>query len=198
MNKNKLIALLLLCSMFQFSVMIISSIIGEISLSFPDVSNGEVQLLATLPDLFIMIFSIVAGKLLVNYSPRLILMIATIGFAFVAIGGTVFFKSITALVTWSVILGIAIGFLMPTIMAIVNNEFEDDEKSRLLGFQSSFVSIGAVILTALSGIVATYNWNYAYFLFFGIVPIGIYFTIKYKETSKSLKKKISFLNLNIN
>lgn len=196
MNKNLTISLLL-CSLFQFSMMVISSIIGEISITFTNITFTNIQLLATLPDLFIMIFSIWVGRLLLYKSSKKLMGIAIIGFIIVGVGGFTLNQNYFLLLIWSIFLGSSIGILMPTVVAIINNEFEGSYKTRLLGFQNSAVSFGALILTGLSGIIANYDWRYSYLLFLGIIPIAFIFNLSFKNEKQKECIKISFSNLNL-
>jgi MFS family permease len=148
----------------------ISSILTEIIELFPQYDTITIQFLATTPCFVIIIVSLITGQL-ATFIPKKILMIVTAFlFMITALGGFFFHDSILLLYVWEIFLGAAIGIFIPIGTSLIADHFSGDERSGMMGLQSSVISIGGVILSLIGGFLATISWYYNYLAFLLILP----------------------------
>lgn len=181
---------ILLFSFYQMSMLGIPIILTDIAKGFPDYSFATIQLLATVPDLVIMLTSLFTGFLFSRISKKSISLCSCIFFIIAGIGGCFIHKTFEVLLLWSIFIGIGIGLLLPTVVAIINENYEGIDKIHMLGLQNMFVSLGAIICTLLFGWFSTYsNWNISYLLYSSVFLVFIFILIFIPKTKLVKKKK---------
>lgn len=100
-----------------------------------------------------------------------------------------FHGSLLVLFIWAAILGIGVGLVSALAISLISDYFDGDEKSSLLGIQTSAANLGSMLMTFLGGILATISWNCNYLIYFLALP-GLILTICYlpKEQIKEQGK----------
>lgn len=79
--------------------------------------------------------------------------------------------------------GIGIAGLIPVAMTIVGDLFTGDRRLKFMGYLTGVISIGAVIIPSLGGILASVDWRLV-FTVYGFGPVlALFFVIKLPETS---------------
>lgn len=128
----------------------IAANIPAISQSYPDVSQTLIELLTTMPSLFIMLTVLVSHKVAtkIGYS-RTILM----GIFLVLIAGLlpVFTRSFMTLCFSRVLFGIGIGLFNPLLYIVSTTLYKGAELAKVIGLQSAFEGIGGMVMTFLVG-----------------------------------------------
>lgn len=195
-KKRTAISVMLFCSL-QMSMLCISSVITELAAAFPEYEISKIQFLATVPDLMIVIMSVLCGRVITYTDKRKWVMLSGILFIITALGGYLYHGSYFVLVVWSVTLGTAIGILIPTAVAVINQEFMDDEKEKMLGLQNFAVGFGGIIVTIVCGILTSGGWNRSYLTYFLIIP-GMAGMIYSLRDSRSIGKDTGKKGLKIN
>jgi len=196
-SKHLIKTSILLFSLLQLGVMVISPNLASIAQELPNNSITTIQLLATFPDIVIVITSLICGRLLSWISQKRLALLSCFLFVVVAIGGYLFHTDLVVLFLWSTLLGIAIGILMPVAIAMINQEFIGAQKTKLIGLQNTFVGLGAVILLIIGGMSSLIEWYYSYLAYLLILPalIFILFYIKNVRPEKpesSIRKKPTY------
>ncbi|MCF0106806.1 MAG: MFS transporter, partial [Holdemanella sp.] len=181
-------------SLLQMSMMGISSVLNEISISFPNEKISTIQLLAVLPDLFIVVSTICVGRILSKISKRNILLFSSVLFILTSIGGMFFHNDINSLLITSGILGVAIGTMMPTVASLIDDTYNGEEKEKVLGIQSSVVGIGGVLISIIAILLASARYYNAYLIYLWGIPCAI-LSVLFIKVRKDDKRKRNPINI---
>lgn len=161
MRKNKSIVAFAIFS-FSFLAMAIgttSPALASIGKAFPQLDFSIIVLIATLPSLFVVPFSMIGGKLAGNgMSYRNIVIIGIIIFI---IGGTApyFMSNFTAILIMRCIFGAGVGIMSPIPAALIMNFFEGKEVENLMGYNGVIQNVGGIVFQLLGGILCAINWR---------------------------------------
>lgn len=182
-NKNGLKIAILSMSLLQMATNAISSVLADIAAAFPEVSVSVVQYLMTLPNLFLMISSLVCARLAVKIPKK---YIAITGLCLGLLAGVLsflFHDSIVLLFIWAAILGCCMGATAPMANGLIAEYFEGKERDSMLGLQTSASNLGSMIMTFAGGYLALLGWHYVYWVYFLGVP-GIILTLLFVPGKK--------------
>ncbi len=168
------ITLLSLVAIYSLSVvtslpgLAISPILGDLQHAFKDASDMKLQLLESLPSFIIIPFILLSGKLSVSHHKYEILIA---GLGLFVISSLLYFtaKSMNMLLTYSVLLGIGAGIVIPFSTGLIADFFKGDQRIRQLGIVSAVSNLSLVLATLLAGFLAGISWRYA----FGVYCISI-------------------------
>lgn len=161
---------ILFYSLVQTGAICIASILAQIAELFPQYSATTIQFLATCPSIVIIIISLLSGKIAEFIPKKFLTIVSSSMFIVTALGGFFFHDSLLVLFVWEIILGIAIGILVPIGSSLIADYFTGEERSSMMGDQSAAISIGGVLLSLLGGLLATIQWYYNYLAFLLIIP----------------------------
>lgn len=142
--------------------------LGEI---FPKSSALEKQLLTMLPNLLIIPFVLMAGKLSTTNHKKILIMSALLIFA----GSTVGYMlatSMLALIIFSCTLGIGAGILVPFSTGLLSDTFAGKPLMKQMGLQSAISNLTLVLATFAVGWLARVNWH-APFLVYAVCVIPL-------------------------
>jgi MFS family permease len=167
---------ILLCSLLQMGTICISSVLTRIADLFPQYGITTIQFLATFPCFVIIIVSLVTGKLVEYISKKILVLISSVLYIVTAVGGFFFHGSLEILYVWETILGIAIGIFIPIGSSLIADYFDGDERSSMMGMQSSIIGVGGMLLSLLGGMLAAIDWYYNFLAFLLIIP-GLFMAI---------------------
>lgn len=176
MNKNKSLVTFAILA-FSFLIMGVgttSPALASISKAFPNIDFSMITLIATLPVLFTVPFSLIAGKLAGNKMTFRSLVV--IGIVLFIIGGAApyFMNSFTGIITMRAILGIGLGILYPIPAALIMNLFEGTSRENLMGFNGVIQNIGGIVFQLLGGILCAISWRNTFLAYLlAIIPFII-------------------------
>lgn len=152
--------------------MIPSVAVSGMVAAFPDQPRNTVLLLLTLPNLT-GIAGIVAEPWLEKRFSRRQLAIASLTVFFGA--GLVSFvlrENLPALIAASVVMGAAYGMQATLYPLLVNDGFEGEERSQVMGMVTGMLQLGRVLATLLGGVLARSGWYNVYLCFLAVlVPL---------------------------
>lgn len=136
-----------------------SPALASIGKAFPQVNFSIIVLIATLPALFVVPFSVIGGRLVGNVVTYRSLII--IGIVIFLIGGTApyFMDSFTGILVMRALLGAGLGLISPIPVALIMNFFEGKELENLMGYNSVIQNIGGIVFSLLGGVLCTINWR---------------------------------------
>ncbi|MGG6314335.1 MFS transporter [Paenibacillus macerans] len=85
----------------------------------------------------------------------------SLGLAIYLIGGIgpAFVDSVTWILVFRAILGVGIGFVAPTYNALIAENTEGRERSRMNGLVTAVNGIGGAIFLSVGGFIASYGWR---------------------------------------
>lgn len=152
--------------MFLLSYMALTPIVASIYNSFPNEKLENIQMIVTLIPLFSVITMFLCNPLSQKISMK---NIGIIGLILIVLGGAftyIFHKFIWQIYLSSILLGLGIGLINVISSTMISYYFKGEEKMKVMGYQSIFVSIGGALFSYLSGILANITWTYSYLSFF--------------------------------
>ncbi|QQS52201.1 MAG: MFS transporter [Bacteroidota bacterium] len=128
------------------------------------------RLVITLPALFIAVFSPFIGRLIDRRGRKLWLLASLVIYA---ISGTsaFFMHSLFHILIGRAVLGIAVAGIMTISTTLVGDYFIGSERSRFMGFQGAFISLGGVFFISLAGILADVSWKTPFLIYLFAVPV---------------------------
>lgn len=140
---------------------------------FPKSSALEKQLLTMLPNLLIIPFVLMSGKLSTTNHKKVLIMTALLIFA----GSTVGYMlstSMLALIVFSCTLGIGAGILVPFSTGLLSDTFAGKPLMKQMGLQSAISNLTLVLATFAVGWLARVSWH-APFLVYAVclVPLAL-------------------------
>lgn len=173
-NKKVVAVGLLVMSLTMACNSALSPILAEVGKFFPDAGDSAIQIVLTLINLTTLPAMILEPLLEPIITKR---NIAVIGTALMLIGGLMpqFLNSqLWMLYAASVVIGVGLSFVVVTSSSLISDYFTGLEKSRVMGFQSIFVSIGGTLIAKGSGLLtAMAGWKRGYLVFLIALPIII-------------------------
>lgn len=168
--KNKILVCILLASFVQMATNGISAILGNIQTYYADVSTSVIQFLMTFPSLFIIIFTVLSAYLLRYFSKKKMM---ECGLALVCIAGIISFigyRSLTVLFIGAGVLGIGSGLCGSFAISLISDHFEENERAKIMGYQTAASNFGSMVMTFVGGLLATISWQYNYLVYFIALP----------------------------
>ena len=171
-NKKKLkLSILSLSLLTVMAGAAMAPALGVISEYFSDEKTLFVQMIISMPAVFIFLTSFVFPKLAAKFRARTLLMI---GLAFYTIGGCVagVFNSIWIVLLMRALVGVGVGIIMPLSTGLLAFYFSPQEQEGLMGWSSAMNNMGGVIATLISGALATISWRISFLVYLmGLISI---------------------------
>lgn len=146
-------------------------IIADMAGAFPDTSLSLIQMIMTLPNFVMMIVSPISGKLSQHIRKKTLMLTAVALYFTGGIFPFFFHGNIFQILFGSALIGIGSGILSPMINAVICENFEGTERGSLMGMSATFVAVGGLSFTFVSGQLARLGWHYSFLLFLLLIPI---------------------------
>lgn len=146
----------------------------------PHTTELEVQLLTVLPNLLIIPFVLLSGKLSLSKSKIAIVVLALAIFLAAAIL-YLLAKSMIVLILVSCLLGIGAGLLIPLAAGLLADTFIGKYRMRQLGIKSGISNISLVIATYVVGWLSKpgLNWHLPFLVYLiAVIPLLMAFFLK--------------------
>lgn len=163
-----LIAILSISLTVNLPGLAISPILGTLETIFPKATEFEIQLLTVLPNLVIIPFMLLAGKLSVGHSQSLLV---TIGLVIYLLAGVLYFfaDSMIQLILISALLGVGCGIVVPLAGGLIGQYFVGPARVKYLGMKSGVSNFTIILGTLFVGLVASKNWHLPFIVY--MIPI---------------------------
>ncbi len=160
------LTVLLVSSLTIMSVITISPALPAMSDEFSGLPNGQflVQIVLTIPALFIALTSPVAGALIDRYGRMKLLWVAMVLYAIAGTAGF-YLQDLYHILISRAVLGIAVGMSMTIVITLIADYFEGQERQKFAGIQVAFMSIGGIVLVSLGGFLADISWRTPFLLY---------------------------------
>lgn len=142
----------------------VSPALGNISNAFPNASSNLIKMILTVPALFIIIFSLLSGKLTSIFSKKQILVT---GILIYVIGGVgpVLSTNLNSVLIFRAILGIGCGLIMPISQSLIADFFTDVERTKITGYSSAASNLMGIISSVIVGTLSSINWKYGFYIY---------------------------------
>jgi MFS family permease len=130
----------------------------------PDLRATLVKLVITLPALFIVIGSPIAGMIIDRFGRKPLLLITAILYGFAGSSGLVL-DTLPAILIGRAFLGFAVAGVMVSATTLIADYYSGPARAAFMGLQAGFMGLGGVLFLTLGGFLAQQNWRF---------PFGIY------------------------
>lgn len=189
------IALLSMCGI------VITPVFSEIIQAFPKVPATTIQMIGSLPSLGQLIISLVVGRLAMSIPKK---RLALIGVTSVIIGGIVpifWHSQIAILLVCAFVVGIGVGFVSTLTPMLISIFFKGEARASMMGFNTAFNSLGAVLMMSAAGILGSKMWFHSYYVF--LLAVLVFFLVLFmlpldkveKVNINSSKKRVSTVDV---
>jgi MFS family permease len=182
---------ILFCSMMTVMAgATIAPSLPEMTKAFPGNPSAEtlVKLVLTIPGLFIAITAPFSGWIIDKFG-RIKLLVAML--LLYAIAGTsgLYLNTLGAIIVGRAFLGIAVGGIMTTAVALIGDYFEGNERQKFLGTQAGIMALSGTIFISSGGFLADISWRYP-FLIYGLAALAIPMVLIYLKEPDSSGRKL--------
>jgi MFS family permease len=151
----------------------------------PDLRTTLVQLIITLPALFIVIGSPIAGLVVDRFGRKPLLLITAILYGFAGSSG-LFLENLPAILVGRAILGLAVAGVMVSATTLIADYYNGPARAAFMGLQSGSMGLGGVVFLTLGGALAQQNWHYPFGIYLFawlIVPLVAFFIVEPDRSS---------------
>ncbi|MBQ3924206.1 MAG: MFS transporter [Firmicutes bacterium] len=145
--------------------------LGLIAEHFRDVDQTLVQMIISIPALFIFITNLFFRPLCKRFRARTLMLI---GLALYIIGGCAagLFSNIWLILIFRAVVGIGVGILMPLSTGLISFYFTKDKQDALMGMSSAMNMMGGVVATLIAGALAQLSWRAAFLVYLmGLISV---------------------------
>ena len=154
---------------------IASPILADVALAYPGSNPNLIQMVLTFIALFCTIGGGVTGWLHNKFSARNLLLFALsamigAGLLSFAIGKI----SLVLLLVAACCFGFGLGLINSICPIYISAYFNGATRSRLMGLQCAMVNGGGLFIVFFSGLLAGWQWNYAYLIVLTFIPLLIF------------------------
>lgn len=152
---------------------IASVMVSDIAIAFPDASDVMVQYVMQMGMVGAFIISFVLTFLTNLFKKKTLTLF---GMILIMVGGIVpifVHNSIFVLWVFAFLVGAGQGIILPTLGALILENFDGDERNKMLGLNTAFYNIASTVLLVIAGFLCTSGWVNVYYCYFVVVPIFI-------------------------
>ncbi len=145
--------------------------LGVIQEHFRNVSQLYVQMIISVPAIFIVLTNFIFPKLCQRFGAKTLVLA---GLLLYTVGGCIagLFNSIWMVLIMRALVGVGVGIIMPLSTGLLTFYFSPNEQEKLMGYSSAMNQMGGVIATLLSGMLANISWRVSFFVYIlGLISI---------------------------
>lgn len=142
----------------------IAPALGIIREHFSEASDLALQLVISLPALFIILANLFFSKLCSLTDSRT-LALAGLALYCVSGAGCFFADNIVILLILRAVLGLSVGIVMPLSTGLLAYYYPPEEQAGLMGLSAAMNQMGGVVATFLAGILAQTGWNWSFLVY---------------------------------
>lgn len=138
---------------------------------FSDASRTSVQLIVSMPAVFIVITNLCFNRLAEKFGSKTLVMT---GLVLYTAGGCCagLFDSIGLVLLMRALVGVGVGMIMPLSTGLLTYYFPPEKREGLLGLASAANQLGGVIATLLAGLLAGISWRLSFMVYLmGLISI---------------------------
>ncbi len=131
---------------------------------FHDVDQTLIQMIISIPSLFIALTNFIFPKLCKIFKARTLVLA---GLFFYTAGGCAagLFSNIYVVLIFRAVVGVGAGIIMPMSTGLLSFYYTRDKQDRLMGYSSAMNQMGGVIATLVSGILASFSWRASFLVY---------------------------------
>jgi MFS family permease len=152
----------------------------ESAIADADLRTTLVKLVITLPALFVVIGSPIAGLVVDRFGRKTLLLIATILYGLAGTSG-LYLESLPTILVGRGLLGLAVAGVMVSATTLIADYYVGAARAAFMGLQAGFMGLGGVVFLTLGGSLAQQNWHYPFGIYLFawlIVPLIVMFIVE--------------------
>lgn len=145
--------------------------LGVIRAYFADSNQLFVQMIISVPALFIVITNFIFPRLCRVFGAKTLVLL---GLLLYTVGGCAagIFDNIFLVLIMRALVGIGVGIIMPLSTGLLSYYFPPERQVGLMGYSSAMNQMGGVIATLLSGLLANISWRASFLVYLmGLISI---------------------------
>lgn len=147
--------------------------LGVIREHFSGQSRLAVQLIVSLPALFIILTNLMFSPLCRIMKTKT-LAVTGLCMYVMAGSGAFFIDDMHILLVSRALLGISVGMVMPLSTGLLAYYFPPEEQARMMGLSAAMNQMGGVVATFLSGVLAGISWNCSFLVYLlGLIALAL-------------------------
>lgn len=143
----------------------VSPALSGIKSAFPQMSDGWIQMILTLPTLLIIPSCLLCRYAISRMGQKNVLLMGIIIYLIGGLGAGLV-PSFAVLLVMRGILGIGCGFITPMAQNLISSNFEGEEKQRLTSYSASASYLMGIIASFCVGRLVGINWRLAFLIYF--------------------------------
>ena len=174
-KKKLLVITIFAVALVQMPMLALMPAIERMANVFTDRSLSEIQTVVSLPNLISMFMAIMSAILITKgVISKRAAVVAGLCMAFMTGFASIFLHTqFWHLIVFSVMLGTAMGFFIPTATSVMFDAFTADERQSIAGCQTACINIGGILMSAIGGSLATLIWYGGYLAFLLMIPVAV-------------------------
>lgn len=145
--------------------------LGVIKEAFPNASQLAIQLIISMPALFIFLTNMIFPRLSAKFGSKTLVLA---GLTLYTVGGVAagLFSNIVLLLCMRALVGIGVGIIMPLSTGLLAYYYPPEAQSKLSGYSSAMNQIGGVVATLLAGVLSAINWRASFLVYLlGLISV---------------------------
>ena len=196
-NNRVLMWTILIIALVQMPQLALTPAINLIqTTAFPDKELVQVQTVMGMTNFvapatsLIVAFLIYRGKATKKGAVVLGLLLLFLTGLFALVQHTMFWN----LIALSVFLGLSTGFFTTNAFGLMFDNFEDEVRQKVTGYQTSMINLGGILFSLVGGVLATMMWYGGYLLLLAGLPIAVLALITvpyYKSPSAKITGEVT-------
>lgn len=172
------------CAIMSLSLIVnlpglaITPMLGTLHTIFPGTTQTEDQLLTVLPNLLIIPFVLLSGKLSLARHKKRIIVIALVIFCLCAVA-YMFADTMAELIVISCLIGCGTGLIIPFSTGLIADTFSGEYRLRAMGIQSGIANTVVMLATfTVSWLCGARNWHMPFAVYLiGLIPLALCFRL---------------------
>ena len=138
--------------------------LGVIQEYFADSSPVLVQMIISIPAIFIVITNSIFPRLCKRFGAKTLTMI---GLLLYTAGGCIAgaFSQILLVLIMRAFVGVGVGIIMPLSTGLLSFYFPPEKQAKLMRYSSAMNQMGGVVATLLSGVLAPISWRLSFLVY---------------------------------
>ena len=162
----KKVVILLTSTLTVMSGATIGPVLPLMNEVFADIPNAALltRLVLTMPALFIVISSPIAGYLVDRYGRKTLLLVSTLLYGIAGSAGS-WLDTLTAILISRALLGVSVAGVMTVCITLIGDYYSGPERQRMIGMQNAFMAFGGVLFITSGGLLADISWRAPFLIY---------------------------------
>lgn len=170
-RKQLMVSILSLSLLTVMAGAAVAPALGVISEAFAGSSQLAIQLILSMPALFIFLTNLIFPRLSAKFGTKTLVMTGLLLYT----GGGVaagLFNNIWLVLAMRALVGVGVGIFMPLSTGLLAYYYPPEAQSKLSGYSSAMNQLGGVVATLLAGVLSGINWRASFLVYLlGLISI---------------------------